>query len=887
MSQTASLETACRLFAENAKTNPFNTWLIVENEDVRRRAFEILNTPVLETRITTVKTLAHTILAEQNAKIRIIPPEEQYLLFSAFAKEIFDKNFAVKTLTENLIDLYITLRLNKTACPTDTEKGKNAAEVFSRYDEWCEINHAADAISAIAYALPFAEQMKPEFCLFFKLQSITPLAESLLSAFAPDAVIIKPESPTETLPETVQEISAYKTVREELSQTLEKICRLEESGVSGSDILLLAPSLQTLLPLLEEITAEFYVNKTLPLTFKTSERKSILNLPLIRSILAFLSAARNPKETDLALILESPHFRFRQSKVRAGQLRKAVKMTGCTNWRSLQSRLEPTRKHDWQKGEDAKLQEVLCDILDTAEARQKTAHTLRERIAALRADLHDHGWMDAALTKTENAARTAFLNLLDRLESAGTADFRCSLSDFQTILTRGCKKNAGISYPENETAFHVGKIRSAAGTKTPHVFIVGLTAKNIPNISATLPLLTVQETKTLLPDRYRKAAEDTSYYLSAALESASTALYLSYAESNGRNSESPSPYLTRLAEAKPAELLPLTHSVFGNQKTAGRLIAERKDLPEIFGVRNLEDTAVRIRIENCDRKEQGDYTAYFSEEAFEAEYAQKEQVSPTFLEEYAACPFFWYLKHHLRLENPQDFTAENIRIGTVMHAVLEKYFRKHECITREMQEEAYAELSSLLQEEMEKTGITTPSWKAVSLQYLGFEEIESALKTLIEKEIELSEEGFITKPEWLERDVSAVFDDITVSGRVDRVVMRDNEFRVLDYKTGKLKTANDVKEGKALQLPAYTEGIVQETGLTPLVGYYLHIAPTDVDMKDLYKTGAFEMIYAARNHITEILSSIRSGACGVNANCNKPYCAYRSICRKEEGGDDE
>ena len=883
----ASLETACSLFLEHAKTNPFDTWLIVENEDIKRRAFEIIQTPVLETRITTVKTLAHTILTEKNSGIRIISPEEQYLLFSAYGKEIFGKTLATKTLTENLIDLYITLTLNKTACPTDTEKGKYAAEVFSRYAEWCRKNHAADAISAISYAVPYAEQMHPAFCICAKLQSITPLAETLLSAFSPDALRIEPGMPDMTLPKTVQEISAYKNLREELAQTMEKICRLEESGISGSDILLLAPSLQTLLPLLEEITADFYINQSIPLTFKTSERKSILNLPLIRAVLAFVSAAKNPQETDLSLILESPHFRFRQSRVRAGQLRKAVKMTGCTNWRSIESLLAPSRKHDWQKSEDAKLQAVLCDILDTAESRQKTAKTLRERIAALRADLLDIGWMYAPLTGTESAARTAFLRLLERLESAGTADLRCSLSEFQAILARGCKKNAGIPYPENETAFRLGKIRSAAGTKTPYVFIVGLTAKNIPNISATLPLLTVRETKALLPDRYKKAAEDTAYYLAEALHSASTALYLSYAESNGRNSESPSPYLTRFAEPKPAKQLELLHAVSGNQKTAGRLIAEQKELPPVFGIRDLADTAVRIKIENCDRYAPGDYTACFAGDSFDAEYAQKEHVSPTFLENYALCPFSWYLTHHLHLENPQDFTAEHIRIGTVMHNVLEQYFRKHPCITADMREDAYTEISSLLREEMEKTGIDTPSWKAKYLQYCGFEMLESALQKIIDTEIQLAEEGFSTGPEWLERDVSAVFDGITVSGRVDRVILRGSEFRVLDYKTGKPKNKSDVPKGLVLQLPAYTEGIAQETALTPLTGYYLQTSPTHVGVIDLFPAGAYVMITEAKERISEILASIRSGVCAAKPDCGVKYCAYRSICRNDDGGEND
>ncbi len=883
------LREACQLFTAEARASPFSTWLIVENEDIRRHVFKHITTPVLADRITTPKSLAQTILQEQRIPIRIIPPEEQFLLFSRFADEVFDS--ATKTLTENLIDLYITLIINKAACPTDTQKGKNAAAVFSRYEEWCKTHKATDSITAMRPAIQFAKKMQPTTCIIYSLKRPTPLAAELLAAFSAEPQVI-PAAATQTLPDTLKEVAIYKNVREEISQTLEKICRLEEEGVKGEDILLITPSLQSSLPLIEEISRGFFVNHSQRLTFSVSEKKSIQNMPLIRAVLAWVSAARNADENDLAQILDCSAFRFHREGITSGRFRKAVKMVGAPKnnaaWIPTLQKLEATRRHDWQKAEDEKLKTVITFILETAKRRQQSAKTLRERIAALRADLEELGWTTIPLSKTEDAARTAFLHLLERLEAAGTADECCSITDFSAILSRGCRKNAGIPYEENETAFRIGKIRSAAGIKVPHVFIIGLTSKNIPNISATLPLLTIAETKTLLPDRYRESAEDTAYYFDAAMDSASVSLHLSYAESDGANSCSPSPYLTRYAEGTPAKLLELIHSVSGNQKIAGRCIADHTNPAGVVcGIRDLQDTATRIEIEGIARKTAGEYTAVFSETeevaTFRETYREKQSISPTFLEKYVECPYAWYLTHHLHLENPKDFSAETIQIGQVMHRVLERYFTNHDCITEENADAAFKELAELTIEEMENAGIPTPSWKAKTIGYVGNEEIESTLKKLIEEEIQFSRQGFRTSPEWLEREVTAEFDDVTISGRVDRVLMKENgEFMVLDYKTGTVKTQSDAKAGKVLQIPLYTEAVRQETGGTPKIGCYLQIAPDKAEVHSLYKDGAEKVIADAKQKTTEILEAIQNGICSTTAGCSAKFCAYKHICRRGE-----
>ena len=117
----------------------------------------------------------------------------------------------------------------------DTEKGRKASEVFSKYRKWCAEHKASDAISAIECAVPFAEQMKPASCICFGLKSTTPLAENLLGVFSSEPIIFDAEIP----PLSDVEIFEYGNTREEISQTLDAICSLEESGVSGEDILLL------------------------------------------------------------------------------------------------------------------------------------------------------------------------------------------------------------------------------------------------------------------------------------------------------------------------------------------------------------------------------------------------------------------------------------------------------------------------------------------------------------------------------------------------------------------------------------------------------------------------------------------------------------------------
>jgi RecB family exonuclease len=186
-------------------------------------------------------------------------------------------------------------------------------------------------------------------------------------------------------------------------------------------------------------------------------------------------------------------------------------------------------------------------------------------------------------------------------------------------------------------------------------------------------------------------------------------------------------------------------------------------------------------------------------------------------------------------------------------------------------------------EEMEKTGIKTPSWKAKELGYLGCDVKDSSLKKLIEIEAAFAKEGYRTDPMWLEREVEGEFDGIKISGRADRVIMKENgAFMVLDYKTG---SNVEKKAENALQIPIYSEAIRQMTGGTPAVGNFVNITSDTTELSTPFKDGADKMISDTKERIAEIIELIMSGKIGPGDSCLK-FCPYKHICRKEEVEDD-
>ena len=200
-------------------------------------------------------------------------------------------------------------------------------------------------------------------------------------------------------------------------------------------------------------------------------------------------------------------------------------------------------------------------------------------------------------------------------------------------------------------------------------------------------------------------------------------------------------------------------------------------------------------------------------------------TSPTSLEEYAACPYRYFLRRVLgvaAVAEPGDaLQMTPLDRGQLVHTILERwvddalqqqadwpaYLRNEEHLMQIAQEEfVAADLSGL-------AGLPA-TWDVVR------DEIVSDLRRVLELERARAEEGY--RPVGVE----VPFDDLPVElpdgttlrfrGRIDRVDQGAEGVVAIDYKTGAFrKRAEDYRDGSALQLPIYLQAAAREFGGEP------------------------------------------------------------------------
>ena len=175
-------------------------------------------------------------------------------------------------------------------------------------------------------------------------------------------------------------------------------------------------------------------------------------------------------------------------------------------------------------------------------------------------------------------------------------------------------------------------------------------------------------------------------------------------------------------------------------------------------------------------------------------------LSASDIETYRLCPLKYKFARVFRI--PQESTI-NQRFGIVLHQVLER-FHKSPAPSRD-------ELFELFETSWRRGGFGD------SDDELQFR--ERALHALdLYWERVRDQEG---EPEWFERSFSFQLGPHLLRGRVDRVDrLPDGSYELIDYKTGKAKTEEDLRQD--IQLSVYQMGARESWGVTHL-GAELHV----------------------------------------------------------------
>lgn len=333
------------------------------------------------------------------------------------------------------------------------------------------------------------------------------------------------------------------------------------------------------------------------------------------------------------------------------------------------------------------------------------------------------------------------------------------------------------------------------------------------------------EHRHLLEERYR-------FY--QALCVPEKCLYISYPAKGEKKEFSESTFITDLeklflVEAKnDSEFAELIYSKDELLKAIGKKEIEvNQDLSE--DAEKIEEAIAINKLRTENPFAESPYTGFInknlSKEAVEKLSSFKNrEYSASQLEDYAKCPFRYFVSRVLSLETIEEPTEEieAFEIGSLIHSILFKFYmeiRKKNILLNECTDKEFKSAEKLLfeiaEEKVNKIKFISPAsfFEREKIFGINGNKTNSILYHFLLAEKE-SEKGY--SPEYFEHAFGNFSGDTTASniavnsinlrGKVDRIDLNKDvqSFKVIDYKLGGKKPAkDDLLNGISLQLPLY------------------------------------------------------------------------------------
>ncbi len=398
------------------------------------------------------------------------------------------------------------------------------------------------------------------------------------------------------------------------------------------------------------------------------------------------------------------------------------------------------------------------------------------------------------------------------------------------------------------STYPVRRIERAGLRRSEALFIAGLNEGYYP--PSSLPFLLAEDFQDSLAPHQKMMALEQSYYL------AEKEVTLSFSEfSLSGRVQQPAPMITELEHhllTQPHQELPLfytpRHPFFGENIRRERQRSLAGELNPDAG--NLSS----LKLQNWILKR-----------------VQSRPLSASYLDDYAKCPWRFFARWHLHLEEKrkETFEIEPIRRGNFLHTLLEKifsrliekYFAQHQVpppsVLPEVLETCFSELAQALQTEE-----NFKDFPPVVLRE-QLERVKVQVEGLIEKESKNWQDAEeILWPKFLEwrfgyPGTPAVFyplgekTSIPLAGAIDRIDVDpiNKKFLVLDYKSSQTsKLSSQIRETRSFQLFIYLYAVAQALlkDHHPLGGLYW-------DLKDQKKNQGMVLVEEFQKHTPKSL----------------------------------
>ena len=494
-------------------------------------------------------------------------------------------------------------------------------------------------------------------------------------------------------------------------------------------------------------------------------------------------------------------------------------------------------------------------------------------------------------------------------------DENITFESYMQILKTGLGESKLGTIPMAQDEVTVGDVDRSRSHKIKAVFIIGLNDGMFPSINKAEGFLNDDDREKIKQNGVELAKgtidriyED-NFNIYKAFTTAEERIFLSYSSSDMEGkSLRPSVLVSRIKKIfedlkETSDVIYRKSEISTKENTFKELLInlrEFRDGNEIdtkwFDVYNLYNESEEWHEKLASAVKALNYTntaEKIKKENVEKMYGSTLKTSVSKLEQYSGCPFSYYLKYGLKLNDKETFNVEAVDTGSFMHDVIDNFFGIIEErninlkeITDEELEKIVAEIvSEKLKLDRNYIFTTTSKYKVLSnrLQKVVTMSVKYIVQSLKQSEFEVFGHELEFGGDGQYKPITVITEDgkkVEITGKIDRVDIMKNPdgtyVRIIDYKSSvKNIDLNQVFYGLQLQLLTYLNetckvedfipaGILYFNLINPTIGTDKNLTDEEVEEKIRQEFKMKGLILADVNIIKKMDTNIENEPKGIS-----------------------
>ena len=397
--------------------------------------------------------------------------------------------------------------------------------------------------------------------------------------------------------------------------------------------------------------------------------------------------------------------------------------------------------------------------------------------------------------------------------------FSSSVDTFKNFyeILKTAVSSAKLSFiPLKLDSVFIGEPNESRYTGVKYLFVTGATEGSFPQSGNDDGILTVREIDEFkkcgisVEPNFKTVKKENKFNIIQLLIKPEKELFISYPLLDGSGQKTaPSAVITELLRLFDLKVISFgqfpenTEDFAGlcaTRKNAEYMLAKRKgEMKEGYYSKNLQNfydaLYTVVGFKEKDRTPFSEYVKFDS-------LCSSVNLSSTELETYFDCPYKHFMKYALKLKEKEEFGLKALDRGSLVHTVLEKFFKQIPHNATENQ--AY-----LTAENIAKSTVSSGSYKYIFEQLKGFDKImiKECSNICVQLYNNFSKSKFEIKD--TECPFEAVFENIKIKGKIDRIDILGKNAIVIDYKTSSnIKSSlKDIYYGNKIQLYIYLNAL--------------------------------------------------------------------------------